>query len=64
MNTRQAASARRRQRGQATLEYAMVSAVLAAALFVAEWDGRTIGQYLADAVRLFFQNLTYFLSLP
>jgi hypothetical protein len=51
-------------RGQALVEYAVVGGVLAAALFVLEWDGRTAAQFLADAVRAFFQNMTYYLSLP
>ena len=29
-----------------------------------EDNGRTGAQYLAEAVRVFFQNLTYYLSLP
>lgn len=53
-----------RQRGQASLEYAIVGAGLAMALFVVDIGGRTPAQYLAEAVRLFFQNLSYFLSLP
>ena len=52
------------QRGQSTLEYALVGAGLAAALFLVKFDGRTAGQYLAHAARAFFQNLAYFLSLP
>ncbi|MEO6279432.1 hypothetical protein [Roseateles sp.] len=53
-----------RQRGQAAIEYLVVAAGLVMALFVVEFGGRTGAQHLADAVRLFFQNLTYFLSLP
>lgn len=53
-----------RQRGQAAIEYLVVAAGLVMALFVIEFGGRTGAQYLAEAIRLFFQNLTYFLSLP
>ena len=52
------------QRGQAAIEYLVVAAGLVLALFVVEFVGRTGAQHLADAVRLFFQNLTYYLSLP
>ncbi|MFO1340242.1 MAG: hypothetical protein U1F53_18780 [Burkholderiaceae bacterium] len=52
------------QRGQALLEYAMVAAVLAAALFYFDFGGKTGAQYLADMIRAFFRNLTYFISLP
>lgn len=55
---------RQRQRGQATLEYAIAGSVLVMALFVAEFDGKTAAQYLAEAIRLAFKNLSYFLSLP
>lgn len=54
----------RRQRGQGMVEYAIVAGVLAGALFVADFNGRTGAQALADAVRSFFASLTYFLSLP
>ena len=52
------------QRGQAAIEYLVVGAGLVMALFVVEVNGRTGAQYLAEAVRVFFQNLTYYLSLP
>jgi len=52
------------QRGQAAIEYLVVAAGLVLALFVVEVNGRTGAQYLAEAVRVFFQNLTYYLSLP
>ncbi|HEV6964181.1 hypothetical protein [Roseateles sp.] len=52
------------ERGQAAVEYLVVAAGLILALFVVEFGGRTGAQYLAEAVRLFFQNLTYYLSLP
>ena len=48
----------------ALLEYAMVAAVLAAALFYFDFGGKTGAQYLADMIRAFFRNLTYFISLP
>lgn len=54
----------RLQRGQAMVEYAVVAAVLASTLFVAEFHGRTAAQFLADSVRAFFRNLTHFLTLP
>ena len=53
-----------RQRGQAMVEYMAAASVLWLALFVAEYDGRTAAQYLADAVRAFFRNLTHYLTLP
>ena len=55
---------RARQRGQALIEYSIAAAVLITALFVVEFQGRTAAAYLADAVRAFFRNLTYFISLP
>lgn len=55
---------RLRQRGQAMLEYAVAASALAMALFVAEFQGRTAAQHLADAVRAFFRNLSYFITLP
>lgn len=58
------ALAARLQRGQATIEYAIVGAGLAGALFVAEFNGQTAAQYLAAAVHAFFQNLSFYLSLP
>ncbi|MGM9516117.1 hypothetical protein ACS5PK_17845 [Roseateles sp. DB2] len=54
----------RRQRGQATLEYAIAGSALVMALFVIEFDGKTAAQFLAEAVRVFYKNLSYFLSLP
>ncbi len=52
------------QRGQAMVEYAVIAAILAGALFVADFGGKTGTQYLADMVKSFFRSLTYFISLP
>jgi len=52
------------QRGQAMVEYAVIAAVLAGALFVADFDGKSGAQYLADMIKAFFRSLTYFISLP
>ncbi|HEX5684667.1 MAG TPA: hypothetical protein VFY73_11610 [Ideonella sp.] len=52
------------QRGQAMLEYALIGGVLASALFLMDFGGRTGAQYLTDMIRAFFRNLTYYLSLP
>lgn len=52
------------QRGQAMVEYALIGAVLASALFVLEFDGKTGAQYLTEMIRAFFRNLTYYISLP
>lgn len=53
-----------RQRGQATLEYAIAASAMVMGLFVVEFSGKTAAQYLAEAVRVFFKNLSYFISLP
>lgn len=45
-------------------EYALVAAALTGALFVADFGGRTGAQLLADAIKAFYRNLTYFISLP
>lgn len=52
------------QRGQALIEYAIIGSVLVSALFVVDIGGKTGAQYLADMVKAFFRNFTYFLSLP
>jgi len=58
-------SQRSSQRGQAMLEYAIVGAVLASALFLFDFGGgKTGAQYLTEMIRAFFRNLTYFISLP
>ena len=51
-------------RGQALVEYIVIASVLAAAMFTVEFGGRTAAQYLADMIRAFFRNLSYFISLP
>ena len=53
-----------RNHGQATVELLVAGAALWVALFVIEIDGRTSAQWLAEALRLFFRNLTFFVSLP
>lgn len=52
------------QRGQSMVEYAVVTSLLLVVFFKVEFGGRTTGQMAADYVRLFFRNLTHFLSLP
>lgn len=46
------------------VEYLVVVTALVAALFIVDFNGRTGAQHLADMVRLFYRNLSYFLSLP
>ena len=58
------AGRRDRVTGQAMVEYLVVAAGLVAALFFVEIDGRNGAQLLAELIRQFFRNLTYFLSLP
>jgi hypothetical protein len=56
---------RRDMRGQALTEYLVVGLALAIAFFLVPVEnGRTLSQITSDMVRLFFQNLTYFISLP
>lgn len=55
---------RRHQRGQSMVEYAIVGGVLVAALFVADYNGQTIAEFLASVIRMFFRNLSYYVSLP
>jgi hypothetical protein len=52
------------QRGQSMLEYIVIGAVLMGAMFFIDVDGQTVAQRLADVIRLFYANLTFFLSLP
>jgi hypothetical protein len=55
---------RGRLHGQASIEYLVVSAALVAALFMVDVGGRTMAQHLADMVRAFFRNFSFFISLP
>jgi hypothetical protein len=52
---------RKRQRGQSMIEYAIICFVLAICLFSAQ---SPVGAQLAQAVRDFYADLTFFLSLP
>ena len=62
MNSRQTHStASPRQRGNATVEYAVIASLLALALFAA---GTPAGKMLTQAIQAFYSNLTFFLSLP
>lgn len=54
----------RREDGQATVEYLVVGAGLVAVMFFVQVDGKSFAMILADAVRQFFSNLTFFISLP
>jgi len=47
------------RRGQSTLEYSIVCALVFAALFT---GSPSIAQRMADSVRSFYGTLTYFLS--
>lgn len=60
-----------RQRGQSTLEYAVVCAALAFALFVPITDtpaspgkARTTVQILFDGLRTAYKNISHSISLP
>jgi hypothetical protein len=46
------------------VEYIVIASVLAAAMFSFEFGAKTAAQYLAEMIRAFFRNLTYFISLP
>jgi Flp pilus assembly pilin Flp len=56
----------RYQSGQSMIEYTVVCAALAIALFVPVMPGssQTLGQLLAGKIRDLYNNLTFFLSLP
>lgn len=54
----------RGEAGQAAVEYLVVAAGIVAALFFIDVDGKSLAVTLADTVRMFFRNLTYFISLP
>jgi hypothetical protein len=56
-----------RQRGQSMIEYTLVAAALAAALFVpvpGTQPPQAAGELLAAKVHDFYSRLTFFLSLP
>ena len=57
---------RARQRGAASVEYALVTGVVITALFVApvNADGQTALEFVLEALRGFQRNTTYLLSLP
>ena len=53
------------QRGQSMVEYAVICSVLAAALFVPlPGQQEAAGAFLAGKIRDFYNDLTYFISLP
>lgn len=57
--------ARPRNRGQAMVEYMIVTGVVATALFVptAMTDNMALADYLARAVRAFFRSYSFLLSV-
>jgi hypothetical protein len=58
---------RRGLRGQSMVEYVVVCAALAAALFVplpGSQPRQAVGQLLASKIHDLYDNLTFFLSLP
>ena len=62
MNSRQRHStASTRQRGNATVEYAVIASLLALCLFAAATPA---GKMLTQAIQAFYADLTFFLSLP
>jgi hypothetical protein len=50
-----------RQRGQSTIEYTIICAVLVGCLFALDTPA---GKELTDAIRNFYHDLTFFISLP
>jgi Flp pilus assembly pilin Flp len=50
-----------RQRGNAAVEYTVIAAALAVALFAV---GTPAGRTLTQAIQAFYSDLTFFLSLP
>ena len=61
------ASLRRYQHGQAMVEYLIIGAALAVALFVpipGLKPAQTVGQLLGSKIHDLYDNLTFFLSLP
>jgi len=58
-------SPRRRQAGQAAMEYVVIAGVIVLALYVADFGGgKNAAQLLVDTIRMVFRNFTYYLSLP
>lgn len=58
-------NARRAQRGQSMVEYAVICGLLAVALFApVPGQGKAVGALLTDAIHTFYANLTNFVSLP
>ena len=60
-------ASRRAQRGQSMVEYAVIAGVLAAALFVpipGTSPQQAAGALLAGKIQDFYNDLTYFISLP
>jgi hypothetical protein len=58
---------RRRQRGQAVIEYLVIASLLSGALFLPVpgiQPSATVGQLLAAKIHDYYDNLTFFLSLP
>jgi hypothetical protein len=56
---------RRRQSGQSMTEYAVLCAVLGAALFLPiPGQNMAAGQFLAAMLQQMYSSLSYFLSLP
>jgi Flp pilus assembly pilin Flp len=59
MKRRTAIRSLHRQRGQSMVEYVVIAAALAAALFTSG-----AGSALCQAIKTFYANLTLFISLP
>lgn len=51
---------RQRQRGQSMIEYVVICAMLALVLFA----GSPVGKQFAQAIRDFYSNLIFYISLP
>jgi len=58
----------RHQRGQAMAEYLGIGVLLVTALFIFPVTGsnppQTVGQFLAGRIHDFYDNISFFLSLP
>jgi hypothetical protein len=60
-------ASRRTQRGQAIVEYMIIGFLLSVALFAPVpgiAPSQTVGQLLASKIHDFYDNVTFFLSLP